>query len=207
MKNLEIKALFVLVSNHFRKSFSINAGVLLRMENGFSGKEFQLSVKLRPLTWKIFSAKILPSNHFLRRAKRERERERTHTRKQREKERSQTQKSGDRRTTGEIVNPRLSNPRTASCTNPRTTNGEPTSPRTANPQTHKQRTHEQQTHEPTIESRTHEQRVTPRQSHRRVAPLPISFSFLTQSSSASPISLSRSHRTNDLVVVSLSLKF
>ena len=152
MKNLEIKALFVLASNHFRKSFSINAGVLLRMENGFSGKEFQLTVKLRPLTWKIFSTKILPSNHFLRRAKRERERERTHMRKQRERERSRTQKSGDRRTTGEIVNPRLSNPRTASCTNPRTTNGEPTSPRTANPQTHKQRTHEQQTHEPTIKS-------------------------------------------------------
>ena len=86
MKNLEIKAVFVLASNHFRKSFSINAGVLLRMENEFSGKEFQLTVKLRPLTWKIFSAKILPSNHFLRRAKRERERERTHTRKQRERE-------------------------------------------------------------------------------------------------------------------------
>ena len=147
MKNLEIKAVFVLASNHFRKSFSINAGVLLRMENGFSGKEFpgkefQLTVKLRPLTWKIFSAKILPSNHFLRRAKRERERERTHTRKQRERERSRTQKSGDRRTTGEIVNPRLSNPRTASCTNPRTTNGEPTNPQTANPRTANPWTHD-----------------------------------------------------------------
>ena len=92
MKNLEIKAVFVLASNHFRKSFSINAGVLLRMENGFSGKEFQLTVKLRPLTWKIFSAKILPSNHFLRLAKRERERERTHTRKQRERERDREPK-------------------------------------------------------------------------------------------------------------------
>ena len=27
MKNLEIKAVFVLASNHFRKSFSVNAGV------------------------------------------------------------------------------------------------------------------------------------------------------------------------------------
>ena len=67
--------MFVLASNHFRKYFSVNAGVWLRMENGFSGKEFQLTVKLRPLTRKIFSAKILPSNHFRRHAKRERERD------------------------------------------------------------------------------------------------------------------------------------
>ena len=80
------QAMFVLASNHFRKCFSVNAGVWLRMENEFSRKEFQLTVKLRPLTWKIFSTKILPSNHFQRRAKRERERERTHTRKQKERE-------------------------------------------------------------------------------------------------------------------------
>ena len=80
--------MFVLTSNHFWKYFSVNAGVWLRMENGFSGKEFQLTVKLRPLTQKIFSAKILPSNHFRRRAKRERERKMTYTCKQRERERS-----------------------------------------------------------------------------------------------------------------------
>ena len=80
--------MFVLISNHFWKYFSVNAGAWLRMENGFSGKEFQLTVKLRPLTQKIFSAKILPSNHFRRRAKRERETKMTHTRKQRERERS-----------------------------------------------------------------------------------------------------------------------
>ena len=37
--------------------------------------------------------------------------------------------------------------------------------------------------------------------------LPISFSFSTQRSSAPPMSSSRSHCTNDLIVVSLSLKF
>ena len=84
--SISTKAVFVLTSNHFCKCFSVNAGVWLRMENGFSGKEFQLTVKLRPLTQKIFSAKILPSNHFRRRAKRERERERTHMRKQKERE-------------------------------------------------------------------------------------------------------------------------
>ena len=52
----------------------------------------------------------------------------------------------------------------------------------------------------THERRTHEPRVTPCQSHRQVASLPISFSFSTQSSSAPLISSSRSHRTNDLVV-------
>ena len=39
-----IKAVFVLASNHFRKYFSVNAGVWLRMENKFSGKYFQLTV-------------------------------------------------------------------------------------------------------------------------------------------------------------------
>ena len=161
--------MFVLASNHFWKCFSINAGVWLCIENEFSRKKFQLTVKLRPLTWKIFSAKILPSNHSRRCAKRERERERTHTHKhrerERERERSQTQKTQDRRTTSEIVKPEI------------------------------------------VAPRTHEPRVTPCQSHRQVASLPISFSFSTQSSSAPLISSSRSHRTNDLVVVSLSLKF
>ena len=111
--------MFVLTSNHFWKYFSVNAGVWLRMENGFSGKEFQLTVKLRPLTQKIFSAKILPSNHFRRRAKRERERKMTHTRKQRERER-------------EIVNPE----------NPRSSHHRRVAPRThepkiVTPQTHK----------------------------------------------------------------------
>ena len=41
----EPKAVFVLVSNHFRKCFSINAGVWLRIKNKFSGKYFQLTVK------------------------------------------------------------------------------------------------------------------------------------------------------------------
>ena len=162
--------MFVLALNHFQKCFFVNAGVWLCMENGFSEKEFQLTVKLRPLTWKIFSAKILPSNNFRRHAKRERERKDSHaqTQRERERERSRTQKTQDRRTTGDIIKPEIV-----------------------------------ELKKPKIVAL----QVAPSQSHRRVAPLPISFSFLTQSSSASPISLSRSHRTNDLVVVSLSLKF
>ena len=193
MKNLEIKAVFVLASNHFRKSFSINAGVLLRMENGFSGKEFQLIVKLRPLTWKIFSAKILPSNHFLRCAKRERERERTHTRKQREREIANPKKwrsSHHRRDRQpEIVEPTNSELHEPTNHERQTTNGEPTS-------------HERQTHKPTNSEPTNSEPMNPRsnreltnneshhtnhtgESHRyrsrsrsryqRVAPLPISF--------------------------------
>ena len=38
-----IKAVFVLVSNHFRKCFFVNAGVWLHMENKFSGNYFQLT--------------------------------------------------------------------------------------------------------------------------------------------------------------------
>ena len=38
------KAMFVLTSNHFRKCFSVNVGVWLRMENKFSGNAFQLTV-------------------------------------------------------------------------------------------------------------------------------------------------------------------
>ena len=37
-------AVFVLASNHFRKCFSVNTGVWLRMENKFSGNYFQLTV-------------------------------------------------------------------------------------------------------------------------------------------------------------------
>ena len=96
--------MFVLAINHFQKCFFINAGVWLCMENGFSEKEFQLTVKLRPLTWKIFSAKILPSNNFRRHAKRERERERTHTRKHRERERERERET-------QIANPE--NPRSS----------------------------------------------------------------------------------------------
>ena len=103
--------MFVLASNQFWKCFSVNADVWLRMENGFSGKEFQLTVKLRPLTRKIFSTKILPSNHFRRRTKRERERERTHTCKHWERER-------------EIANPK--NPRSSNPKNSRSSHREPT---------------------------------------------------------------------------------
>ena len=128
-KNFSIstKVVFILTSNHLWKCFSVNAGVWLRMENGFSGKEFQLTVKLRPLTQKIFSAKILPSNHFQRRAKREREREKGLTCANRKRERSRTQKTQDHRTTGELhrkpMNPRSSHreptnrePHRADCT-------------------------------------------------------------------------------------------
>ena len=115
--------MFVLASNHFRKYFSVNAGVWLRMENGFSGKEFQLTVKLRPLTRKIFSAKILPSNHFRRHAKRERERER---------ERLQTQKTQDCHTTGEIVKLEIVEPKKPKIVAPRTHE-----PKIVTPQTHK----------------------------------------------------------------------
>ena len=40
---LKTKAVFVLASNRFRKCFSVNAGVWLRMENKFSGNYFQLT--------------------------------------------------------------------------------------------------------------------------------------------------------------------
>ena len=105
--------MFVLALNHFRKYFFVNSGVWLCMENGFSEKEFQLTVKLRPLIWKIFSAKILPSNNFRRHTKRERERERTHTRKHRERDRESRKPK--------IVAPptRSSNPRSLNSKNPR----------------------------------------------------------------------------------------
>ena len=137
----------------FRKCFSVNVGVWLRMENGFSGKEFQLTPKLRPLTRKIFSAKILPSNHFQRRAKRERERERTHTRKhrERERERSRTQKTQDRHTTGEIVKPEIVEPK-----KPKIVKLEIVALQTHELRVALRRSHQQ------VTPRTHKLRVTPR---------------------------------------------
>ena len=74
--------MFVLTSNHFRKCFSVNTGVWLRMENKFSKKYFQLIVYFNGFNSEIgFSQKF----HFKpfpdSRAKREREREpRSHLR-------------------------------------------------------------------------------------------------------------------------------
>ena len=61
--------------------------VWLRMENRVFPKIIYFDRKIAPLTRKIFSASVLPSNHFRRRAKRERERERTHRRANKERER------------------------------------------------------------------------------------------------------------------------
>ena len=140
---LPTKVVFVLASNHFRKSFSVNAGVWLRMENGFSGKEFPLTVKLRPLTRKIFSAKILPSNHFRRRAKRERERERTHAQTERERD-CEPRKL---RSLHHRRDRRTHERRTHEPTNPRPMNSEP---RNGEPTNSEPMTHEWRTHEPTI---------------------------------------------------------
>ena len=69
--------MFVLASNHFRKCFSVNAGVWLRMENKFSKKYFQLTVCFNGFDPEIgfsqnFHFKSFSDSH----AKRERERER-----------------------------------------------------------------------------------------------------------------------------------
>ena len=63
--------------------------VWLRMENRVFRKIIYFDRKIAPLTHKIFSASVLPSNHFRRHAKRERERERerTHRRANRERKR------------------------------------------------------------------------------------------------------------------------
>ena len=86
--------MFVLVENDFRKSFYMKPCVWSRMENRVFWKIIYFDRKIAPLTWKIFSASVLPSNHFRRRAKRERtskerkkERKDSQTCKQREKER------------------------------------------------------------------------------------------------------------------------
>ena len=81
------KTVFVLAKNDFRKSFYMKPCVWLRMENRVFRKIIYFDHKIAPLTWKIFSAYVLPSNHFRRRAKRERERERTHKHTNKEKER------------------------------------------------------------------------------------------------------------------------
>ena len=68
--------------------------VWLCMENRVFRKIIYFDRKIAPLTRKIFSASVLPSNHFRRHAKRERERERkdSQTHKQREKERDRAVK-------------------------------------------------------------------------------------------------------------------
>ena len=87
--SLVIKAVFVLAENDFKKSFYMKLCVWLRMENRVFRKIIYFDRKIAPLTRKIFSASVLPSNHFRRHAKRERERERerTHRRANRERKR------------------------------------------------------------------------------------------------------------------------
>ena len=73
---ISIKVVFVLASNHFRKCFSVNAGVWLRMENKFFRKYFQLTMCFSwfdpEMVWsENFHFKPFPDS----RAKRERERE------------------------------------------------------------------------------------------------------------------------------------
>ena len=62
--------------------------VWLRMENRVFQKIIYFDYKIAPLTWKIFSTSVLPSNHFQIRAKRERERERPHRHANKESSRS-----------------------------------------------------------------------------------------------------------------------
>ena len=79
----------------------------------------------------IFSQNFTFKSFPETRKERKRERKDSHAQTEREREISRTQKSGDRRTTDEIVEPTNSesheptNPRTA---NPRPTNGEPSNP-------------------------------------------------------------------------------
>ena len=73
---MKAKAVFVLASNHFRKYFSINAGIWLHMENKFSRKYFQLTMCFNgfdpEMVWsENFQFKPFPDS----RAKTERERE------------------------------------------------------------------------------------------------------------------------------------
>ena len=72
-----IKAVFVLVSNHFRKCFFVNAGVWLHMENKFSGNYFQLTGCFEGFDPKMVWSENFHFKPFLdSRTKRERERER-----------------------------------------------------------------------------------------------------------------------------------
>ena len=64
--------------------------VWLRMVNRVFQKIIYFDCKIAPLTRKIFSASVLPLNHFQRHAKRERERERTHRRANTERERERS---------------------------------------------------------------------------------------------------------------------
>ena len=80
----EFKAMFVLAENDFRKSFYMKLCVWLRMENRVFRKIICFDRKIAPLTRKIFSAFVLPSNHFRRRAKRERTHRHTNKEKERE---------------------------------------------------------------------------------------------------------------------------
>ena len=111
----------------------------------------------------IFSQNFTFKSFSESRKERKRERKDSHAQIERERERSWTQKSGDRRTTDEIVEPTNSesheptNPRTA---NPRPTNGEPMN-------------HESHRADRTGKSHRYWSRYRSR--YRRVAPLPISF--------------------------------
>ena len=101
-----ILAVFVLAKNDFRKSFYMKPCVWLRMENRVFQKIIYFDCKIAPLTRKIFSASVLPSNHFQRHAKRERERERTHRHANRERERER-ERERDRAVEFEIAPVRL----------------------------------------------------------------------------------------------------
>ena len=79
--------MFVLAENDFRKSFYMKPCVWLRMENRVFRKIIYFDRKIAPLTQKIFSAFVLPSNYFWRCAKRETEREKGLTDAQTERER------------------------------------------------------------------------------------------------------------------------
>ena len=98
------------------------AGVWLRMENGFSGKEFPLTVKLRPLTRENIFSQNFTFKSFPE-TRKERKRERKDSRANIERERSRAQKV-------EIVAP-------------------PARSSTRDRRTHERQTHERRTHEPT----------------------------------------------------------
>ena len=91
MKNLEIKAVFVLASNHFRKSFSVNAGVcecLVAYGKWIFRKRILVDRKI-----KAFDPKNIISQNFTFKSfpetckERKREREKGFTRANRERER------------------------------------------------------------------------------------------------------------------------
>ena len=72
--------MFVLASNHFRKCFSLNAGVWLRMENKFFWNYFQLTECFKgfdsEMVWsENFHFKPFPDSRAKREKERERERE------------------------------------------------------------------------------------------------------------------------------------